>query len=200
RSPGPPPSGGRIFSPGAGFLSFLVPGLGQICQGRVSKGLFFLVSLYGLFFTGMYLGDWKNVYIPDTAKNNPVSNLPPFLNNLYNRPQYAGQFWIGIVAWPAIWQYNHLPVPSAETSKFWHYFQHTPPEQPADKNERQFEDWEGKTLTELQTEGDKTWDLGWVYTVIAGVLNVLVIYDAFAGPAFGPAAEANRLRPEGVPA
>ena len=32
--------------------------------------------------------------------------------------------------------------------------------------------------------GDKTWDLAWVYTVIAGVLNVMVIYDAFAGPAF----------------
>ena len=34
----------------------------------------------------------------------------------------------------------------------------------------------------------KRWDIGWVYTVIAGVLNVLVIYDAFAGPAFVTAA------------
>jgi len=39
-------------------------------------------------------------------------------------------------------------------------------------------------LNELQTNGDKTWDLGWVFTVVAGVLNILVIYDAFAGPAF----------------
>jgi hypothetical protein len=39
-------------------------------------------------------------------------------------------------------------------------------------------------LNKLQRDGDKTWDLGWVYTVIAGVLNVLVIYDALAGPAF----------------
>jgi hypothetical protein len=29
---------------------------------------------------------------------------------------------------------------------------------------------------------DKTPDLGWVYTVIAGMLNILVIYDAYAGP------------------
>ena len=36
----------------------------------------------------------------------------------------------------------------------------------------------------LQRDGDKTWDLAWVYTVIASVLNVMVIYDAFAGPAF----------------
>src|SRR5438477_255051 len=33
-------------------------------------------------------------------------------------------------------------------------------------------------------DGNKRWDLGWVYTVIAGVLNLLVIYDALAGPLF----------------
>ena len=38
------------------------------------------------------------------------------------------------------------------------------------------------TINDLQRNSDKRWDLGWVYTVIAGVLNVLVIYDAFAGP------------------
>ena len=27
-------------------------------------------------------------------------------------------------------------------------------------------------------------ELAWVFTVIAGVLNILVIYDAVAGPAF----------------
>ena len=43
----------------------------------------------------------------------------------------------------------------------------------------------GQLLVELDNKGNKTWDLGWVYTVIAGVLNVLVIYDALAGPAFG---------------
>ena len=41
-----------------------------------------------------------------------------------------------------------------------------------------------KELNDLQRNGNKRWDLGWVYTVIAGVLNLLVIYDAFAGPMF----------------
>jgi hypothetical protein len=40
-------------------------------------------------------------------------------------------------------------------------------------------------MNELIRNSDKTPDLGWMYTVIAGVLNILVIYDAFAGPAFG---------------
>jgi hypothetical protein len=158
--------------------------LGQICQGRLSKGLFFLVSLYGLFFGGMYLDDWKNVFLPPLPPKYPL--LPKVVNNLIDRPQFLGQFWIGVAAWPAIWQYKQLPVPSEQQSPFWHRFEQTPPE---------------VTLNALQTDGDKTWDLGWVYTVIAGVLNVLVIYDAFAGPALGTAEpQVRRVRPEEVPA
>lgn len=32
-------------------------------------------------------------------------------------------------------------------------------------------------------------ELAWVYTVIAGMLNILVILDAYAGPAHGRATE-----------
>ena len=39
-------------------------------------------------------------------------------------------------------------------------------------------------LNALHTSGDKRLELGWVFTVIAGVLNIMVIYDALAGPAF----------------
>jgi TM2 domain-containing membrane protein YozV len=164
----------------AAFLSYLIPGLGQIYQGRVGKGILFLVCLYTLFFYGMYLGSWSNVYLPDTSERNNPWHLPSALANVYNRLQFAGQFWIGVAAWPALWQYNQMPVPSEETSPFWHDFQRTPPER-----RDEMPDWKGKTLNELQADGDKTWDLAWVFTVIAGVLNILVIYDAFAGPAFG---------------
>jgi hypothetical protein len=183
-SSAPAPGEQSYFSPLAGLLSYLVPGLGQIVQGRVGKGLLFLFCLYGMFFYGMYLGDWRNVYLPDAPVQNRNWNLPDFVLNVYNRPQFAAQFWIGIAAWPALWQYNHLPVPTNATSPFWHTFQKNPPESHKDAAN----DWEGKTLNELITEGDKTWDLGWVYTVIAGALNVLVIYDAAAGPAFGTGA------------
>src|SRR5207244_3055670 len=56
------------FSPFAGLLSYLVPGLGQIIQGRIGKGLLFFVSLYGLFFLGQAMGDWRNVYIYDSGQ------------------------------------------------------------------------------------------------------------------------------------
>jgi uncharacterized protein DUF6677 len=159
-----PPTVPPTYHPLPALLSYLVPGLGQVYQGRVGKGILFFVCIYGLFFYGMALGHWKNVYIPDTAKFNNPLGLSPTYANLYNRPQFLGQFWVGIVAWPAIIQYN-----TQEPSPLLGHLERTPPE---------------TELNLLQTNGDKTWDLGWVYTVIAGVLNIMVIYDALTGPAF----------------
>lgn len=179
----------------AGVLSYLVPGLGQIVQGRIGKGVLFMACLLGMFTGGQALGDWQNVYLPDVARgvdqqweNNPWRLPKPFLPlaNLYHRWHFAGQFWIGVAAWPAIWQYNKLPVPAEETSPFWHNFQRGPRSE-AD-------------LNEYLTNSDKTPDVAWVYTVIAGVLNILVIYDAYAGAAFGVAAPPVVPRPEPQPA
>jgi TM2 domain-containing membrane protein YozV len=156
---------------GAAVLSYLVPGLGQIYQGRIGKGLLFLVCLYGLFFYGMYLGHGSNVYLPDTVTKNPAANtfkLPPLLANLYNRLQFAGQVWIGVAAWPAVWQYYHYDT-RPESSTIFGKFQRQPDE---------------TVINQMQVQSGKRWDLGWVYTVIAGVLNILVIYDALAGPTF----------------
>jgi hypothetical protein len=170
----------------AALLSYLVPGLGQIYQGRVAKGLLFMVCLYALFFYGMALGSWRNVYLPDTSRlNNPWQLRPALLANIYNRLHFAGQFWIGVAAWPAIYQYLNQDELHGQASIFGS-FQRTPSEQ---------------EINELQQQGDKTWDLGWVYTVIAGVLNILVIYDAFAGPAFAEGEhQYQRLRQEAAKA
>ena len=79
----PPPP--REFSPLPALLSFLVPGLGQIYQGRVAKGVLFLIAIYALFFYGMYLGSGTvqageplktytvtgNVYLPQAPKQTP---------------------------------------------------------------------------------------------------------------------------------
>ena len=166
----------------AAGLSYLIPGLGQIYQGRVGKGILFFVCLYGMFFAGMAMGEWKNVYLPDVdarARDNAVSWLPrpirflaEFLPaSVLNRPQFAGQFWIGIAAWPAILQYHHMQIPFSEQVPVLRDFERWP----SDEDE----------VNKLLRNSDKTPDLGWVYTVIAGVLNILVIYDALAGPAFG---------------
>ena len=112
-----------------------------------------------------------NVYLPDTAgpTNNPF-NLPRFAANLYNRPQFLGQFWVGVAAWPALWQYFNYDKGHEKGDPVLGEFQRTPSEE---------------ALNAVHTAKDKReMELGWVYTVIAGVLNIMVIYDAVAGPAF----------------
>jgi TM2 domain-containing membrane protein YozV len=195
----------RHFSVLAGLLSYLVPGLGQIYQGRVAKGILFLVCIYALFFYGMWLGSGQvkdvtvegqpydeytvtgNVYLPD-ATNLPESriqigfrrfqiidyNPEGLAKALVYRPQFLGQFWVGVVAWPALIQYTSFdPAKHKEGHRLFGHFERTPPE---------------AVLNKLQVAADahgggKRYELGWVYTVIAGVLNIMVIYDALAGPA-----------------
>jgi len=172
----------HALQPLPGFLSYLVPGLGQMYQGRVGKGLLFLVCIYTLFFYGIYLGSGtveyegksytvtSNVYLPDTTnERNNTFNLPHFFANLYNRPQFIGQFWVGVAAWPALIQYQRADRDDMEGHPLLGQFQRTPSEE---------------ALNAVIASGDKHMELGWVYTVIAGVLNIMVIYDACAGPAF----------------
>jgi hypothetical protein len=176
----------------AALLSYLIPGLGQVYQGRVGKGILFFVCIYTLFFYGNYLGSGRitingetytvssNVYLPDTAAQNNPLNLPTLAANLYNRPQFLGQFWVGIAAWPALFQYFTLDKQHPDkVHPLLGNFERTPTQE---------------ALNALNTSRDKLIDLGWVYTVIAGVLNIMVIYDALAGPAFVSLA-ARELKP-----
>jgi TM2 domain-containing membrane protein YozV len=176
-----PPPGTRPPDPLAALLSLVIPGLGQVYQGRVAKGVLFLVCIYTLFFYGMYLGSGTvtvngttytvtgNVYLPKTARKNNTLNLPEFAADLYNRPHYLGQFWAGLVAWPALWHYFTDDDRAVRGDSFLSNYEREPSD---------------TALNALHTTGDKRLELGWVYTVIAGVLNILVIYDALAGPAF----------------
>jgi hypothetical protein len=175
------PHSHRPLDPAAALLSYLLPGLGQVVQGRVGKGLLFFVSLYGLFFYGMWMGQWRNVWLPDpvdlpaadlvTRQGIRVGSGDGFGKALMYRPQFLGQFWIGAAAWPAVAQYAMTKPPAngadpAPSPVLGRYMQ-APTE---------------TELNTLQRDGNKRFDLGWVYTVIAGVLNILVIYDALAGP------------------
>lgn len=171
----------------AGLLSLMIPGLGQLFQGRIFKGLLFFLCLHFLFFYGWVLGKRSNVYLPRAEQCVPFKtnwvrlfNTIPFPKPVYYRWQYAGQFFMGVSAWPAIVQCywadeenepeNHPPLLGK--------YLKAPPE---------------RDLNKLQTEGDASWELAWVFTVAAGLLNLLVIYDALCGPAVIPASR-NQLK------
>src|SRR4051812_35320995 len=76
----------------AALLSFLIPGLGQISQGRVGKGILFLVLLLGTFSFGMRLGDSHVVYWEWTRD----------LSELHY--PYLCQMFVGLPALPAFLQ------------------------------------------------------------------------------------------------
>ena len=215
--PAPPPTVQRAYSPSAGVLSYLVPGLGQIVQGRVGKGLLFFVCIYTLFFYGLYLGTETvtiegrpyritgNVYLPDAAEPARTDRTPLFLQNLYIRPQFAGQFWVGVAAWPAILQYRAYDRHRAEQveGELDGYYRElaalkgNDPNNEAPAKQTQIDELEKsqrlplvgdlmrepgpRAMNVVQNAGDKRLELAWVYTVIAGVLNIMVIYDAVAG-------------------
>lgn len=161
------------LDPMAAIFSYLIPGLGQIYQGRIGKGLLFFFGLNVLFFYGMWMGQWRNVWLPDTFDMQDVviagQRLEGVPKAISYRPQFLAQFWMGSAAWPAIYQYIKFDRSKDEGPPPFKKFQRAPTEE---------------QLNELQRNSSKRWDLGWVYTVIAGVLNLLVIYDALAGPMF----------------
>jgi hypothetical protein len=217
----------RPFTPLPAFLSYLVPGLGQISQGRVGKGLLFLVCIYTLFFYGQYIGAAEvrvgtthyrvsgSVYLPDVEGSGGPPGPPGLralpggrlLSNVYSRLQFAGQFWAGVVVWPALYQYATFDEKATrnEIERLGH--DETVAEDHGDaaaaarfkKEKAALERYlvEGgpllglyqrspseECLNAIHTSGDKLLELSWVYTLIAGVLNIMVIYDALAGPAF----------------
>jgi hypothetical protein len=177
------------------------------------------VCVYSLFFYGMYRGhasvtvDDKTyavnspVYLPDHVEERNDEggsfNLPTLAQNLYNRPQFAGQFWVGVAAWPAVWQYlNHDRDAERKVQDLRAEAERT--DNPEEKEEllqkaarleerlvhgdRLFGNFQRQpteqAINAVQTSGGKRLELAWVFTVIAGVLNIMVIYDAIAGPAF----------------
>lgn len=205
----PPPDPGPLPIPFlAGLLSLAVPGLGQIVQGylsknfvRLSKGCVFLLAIWGMFFFGYAKSQWRNVYLPHiqevflaedqlAGRLNKSSNLfgrpmPPFLGNLWNRPQYAMQFFVGLPAWPALWNYLMPDTPFLGKA----LIQESPGTvTEADKGStfvrrKHWEAYEDEDNRIQQQPGmGRLWDIYWIYTVIAGALNIMVVYDAFAGP------------------
>ena len=156
----------------AALLAWVLPGLGHLYQGRTGKGLLFFICVLGTFIYGMYLGEGKVVYAS-------VPGEPQY------RWQYGCQLGVGETEVPAVIQ-RHRRVKRRQT--LWqdqegHGFMAPPRQQPGptidDSGHRSTQPNEqAKWIGDMHPK----FELGTVYTVIAGLLNVLVICDASAGP------------------
>ena len=177
----------------AGLLAWLWPGAGHLYQRRYAKAMIFMICVLGMFFTGLGLGRGRCVYA--SWKEND------------KRWQYVLQVGTGLPALPAVFQgfrgeegekpffplAERYPAAVTVPSELW--FQQidpaeniefegppiydgfmAPPAGSIDVNNMD-------VLGAWHQEMGFRFEIGTLFTVVAGVLNLLVIYDAFAGPA-----------------
>jgi hypothetical protein len=151
----------------AAILAWAIPGLGHIYQGRTGKGLLFFICILGTFAYGMYLGGGKVVYA-----------AVPWEQQY--RWQYFCQLGVGLPAAPMLLQRERM---LKNKPLLWNEFMAPPRNGPTP-----WTDYSGKPgvqpneLAMWTVKWHPYFEMGTVYTVIAGLLNVLVVCDAAAGP------------------
>ncbi len=148
----------------AALLAWMVPGLGHFYQGRTGKGCLYAICILGLYIFGCMLGEGKIVY---WRWVNPFNNPEKFC--LY----YLGQFFVGLPALPALIQGTVRYYAPDWSPLFWG-FMAEPPQ---------------NIINSLHPRLGKLVEIGTIYTTVAGLLNILAIYDAFEGPAYLDAEE-----------
>lgn len=146
----------------AALLAWLIPGAGHLYQRRYAKGVLFMVCILGTYFFGLALGGGKVVYASFRA---PDIRYP-----------YICQVGVGLPALPALVQRKRVIGSQPPKEPLWNGFM-APPRQPVLESEYdQLAEWHGDLKSRFE--------LGTLYTMVAGLLNILAIYDAFAGPVF----------------
>ena len=154
--------------PLAALLAWLVPGAGHFYQRRHAKGTIYFASIVLTWVLGFSLGGYHVVYAS--------------WQNGDKRWHYFLQSGMGIAALPAIAQANHLrdftdPRTGWTRDDYkprWGGFM-APPHRPVfDESTDEVSAWYARY--------GAGYEMGTWFTMIAGLLNILVIYDAYAGP------------------
>lgn len=155
----------------AAFLAWLVPGAGHYYQRRYSKATLFFICIMTTWILGFALGGGHVVY----ASWQPGDR----------RWHYFLQAGVGVAALPALVQGNRMrnhtkesrfgPPHTKDGYKPWWGGFMAPPQRPV------FEDKTDEVSAWYAVYG-AGYEMGTWYTMIAGLLNILVAYDAFAGP------------------
>jgi hypothetical protein len=150
----------------AALLAWLLPGMGHVYQGRTGKGLLFFVCIMGTFLFGLWIGGGKVVYASSPGEE-------PW------RWQYYCQLGVGLPAMPALLQKGRAGRPHPLLGDFMAPPEMTPQNLVDDSGNMSKQPNE---LAKWTLEMHPRYEIGTVYTVIAGLLNLLVICDAYGGP------------------
>jgi hypothetical protein len=163
----------------AALLTWLIPGLGQWYQGRRSKAILFFVCILGTFVYGMYLGEGKIVYASWRDEDPKL--------------RYPCQLCVGLPSLPALIQAVRVRQGNDPFFKGNPYNMTAPSVQPHDNGG-------ADDLDALHKRLNRYFELATVYTMMAGLLNILAIYDAWGGPAYSQPAENSKKKDKTVTA
>ena len=169
----------------AGVLAWLVPGLGHFYQGRNAKGALFTICILGTFLYGLYLGgngevgwgravyfsfrpdDWRLPWLCQIGVGLPTVPVTLLQYEMQDNP-----FCGGFMAPPYIQRFDEqgrpLPVPPGKI-----------------------------TLAMINRKFPRPFEMGTVYTMIAGLLNLLAVYDACCGPVPAESSKEDDEKPQG---
>ena len=186
----------------AALLAWLWPGAGHFYQRRYAKGFLFMVCVLSVFFYGLGLGRGRCVYA--SFKKTDF------------RWQYICQAGAGAVALPAVAQ--AVVTSNGGDPLFVLCRRYAPKANYPRQLGNAFlvvedEDYDGPTLKDgfmappagnvyqdhrdtlgmWHYEMKHKYDIGTLYCVVAGLLNMLAIYDAFCGPAILTPEEKRKL-------
>ena len=154
--------------PLAALLAWLIPGAGHFYQRRNAKAAIYFCSIVLTWIIGFSLGGYHVVYAS--------------WQNGDKRWHYFLQAGMGAAALPAIIQSNHInqfadPFNGWTREDYepkWGGFM-SPPHRPVfDEATDEVSAWYARY--------GAGYEMGTWFTMIAGLLNILVVYDAYAGP------------------
>lgn len=175
----------------AALLAWLVPGLGHWYQGRRAKAVLFFVCIMGLFCYGVYLGG-GTVKDADGQEHKLGYGRAVYLSTQRDdmRLYFIGQIGVGLPAFPALYQAYQMNNNRAVILDGF-----MAPPRPANIGEG-YVNADQPTAHDLYSLLNHAFELATIFTSVAGLLNILVIYDAFAGPFVPPPPAKKEEEPE----
>ncbi|MEM8865543.1 MAG: DUF6677 family protein [Planctomycetota bacterium] len=172
----------------AALLAWLLPGAGHLYQGRTAKGLLLMICITTTFVFGFYLGNGKVAYatpltMDQIAANGGGNYFRNRLTQAIDRWPFLCQAGIGAVAVPAVIERQRFLSDKQPLFGGWFW----PPKQSGRDVEPTIDSVGGEVqhpneLAKWNYEMGFYFELGTIYTVVAGLLNILAIYDAHSGP------------------
>ena len=199
----------------AAVLAWLIPGAGHFYQRRFAKGLLFMVCVLATYFVGLGLGHGRVVYA-SLKKNDLRWQYPlfqvhcgivalPAMVQAHKTKDGGDPYWVLCERYPADYREQSLRFteiskenpPADMPAKTLKDGLMAPPGFVADPSNQDQETKElpnQDVLARWHFDYRHFYELGTLYTMVAGILNLLAVYDAFCGPAILTADQRERLQ------